>query len=70
VKHLNYKPVEVNYRVQNVLAKAINTDEALVEESQERLRDMQVIPDERLTQRHLAHLNLARTIADKVIIFS
>lgn len=69
VKHLGYRPIEVTYRVQSALAKAIKTDAALVRESQERLREVQVILDERLTQRQLAHLNLARRIADKVIPF-
>jgi len=69
VKHLGYRPIEVSYRVQSALAKAIKTDAALVKESQERLRDAQVVPDQRLTSRQLSHLNLARRIADNVIPF-
>jgi hypothetical protein len=62
VRHLGYEPVEVAWDVREGLARAIKTDEALVKESQERLREVQVIPDDRLSPRQWAHLDLARAI--------
>ncbi len=66
VRHLGYVPVSVHYGVQRCLSQAITTDEELVKVSQERLRDVEVIPDERLTPRQLASLKLARAIADRL----
>jgi hypothetical protein len=63
VKHLGYYSVSVQWGVRDTLAKAITTDEELVKASQERLREVEIIPDERLTPRQLAHLKLARKIA-------
>jgi len=65
VKHLGYVPISVQWSVQNTLSQAITTDADLVKVSQARLRDVEVIPDGRLTPRQLAHLKLARAIADK-----
>lgn len=66
VRHLGYVPVSVHYGVEKCLAGAITTDEDLVKASQERLRDVEIIPDERLTSRQLASLKLARAIADRL----
>jgi 23S rRNA U2552 (ribose-2'-O)-methylase RlmE/FtsJ len=66
VKHLGYTSVSVQWYVRDTLSRAITTDEDLVKASQERLREVEVIPDDRLTPRQLAHLRLARIIADRV----
>jgi hypothetical protein len=65
VRHLGYEPVSLSWSVRDTLARAIKTDAALVRESQERLREVQIVPDERLGPRELAHLGLARKIAEK-----
>ena len=66
VRHLGYEPVEVAWDVREGLARAIKTDSGLVKESQERLREAQVIPDEGLSAKQRAHLRLARAIAGRV----
>jgi hypothetical protein len=63
VKHLGYYSVSIQWAVRDTLSKAITTDEELVRASQERLREVEIIPDEQLTSRQLAHLRLARKIA-------
>ncbi len=63
VKHLGYISVGEQWAVRDTLSKVITTDEELVRASQERLREVEVIPDARLTPRQLAHLKLARKIA-------
>ena len=63
VRHLGYQPVSVHWGVEHTLSLAIKTDAALVRESQERLREVQAVPDYRLTPRQLVHLRLARAIA-------
>ena len=62
VKHLDYAPVSIQWYVRDTLARAITTDEELVSASQQRLREVETIPDERLTPRQAAHLRLARKI--------
>ena len=64
VKHLGYETHSVNWLVRDTLAEVILTDTELVKVSQERLRDVQVIPDERLTHVQRTHLRLARAIAE------
>jgi hypothetical protein len=66
VKHLGYVPVSVQWYVRDTLARAVSTDADLVKASQERLREVEVIPDARLTTRQLAHLKLARAVTDEV----
>lgn len=66
VQHLGYVSVSVLYSVQDTLSTAITTDEDLINASAERLREAEVIPDERLTSSQRAHLLLARAIVDKV----
>jgi len=64
VKHLNYISVSLQWGVREALSKAIMTDRALIQESQEKLRETKVLPDDRLTAVARAHLKLARAIAD------
>ena len=66
VRHLGYAPISVSYYVRDTIARAITTDADLVKVSQERLRDVQVIPDGRLSLRQRAHLKLARAIVDEM----
>jgi len=66
VKHLGYVSVSVNGYVRDTLAQAITTDINLVKASQERLREVEIIPDERLSTKQRAHLKLARAIADEI----
>ncbi len=66
MRHLGYEPHSVSWQVQDTLAQAIPTDAALVKASQDRLREVQVIPDGRLTFRQKTHLKLARAISDGV----
>jgi hypothetical protein len=66
VKHLGYESHTVNWLVKDTLAEVILTDTELVKISQERLRDVQVIPDERLTRVQRAHLRLARAITESI----
>ena len=65
VKHLGYSSVKLQWGVQDVLSQVIDTDTLLVRESQERLQDARVVPDQNLTPKALAHLKLARKIASK-----
>jgi len=66
VKHLGYVPVSVQWNVRDTLARAITTDKDLIRASQERLREAEVIPDERLSPKQRAHLKLARAITDEI----
>ena len=63
VKHLGYMSVGLQWGVKDALSEVIMTDRALIQESQERLREAEIVPDHRLTPKALAHLNLARKIA-------
>ncbi len=64
VRHLGYEPMDVKWEVRDGLSRAIKSDTALVKESQERLREVQPVPEERLSPAQMAHLKLARKIAD------
>jgi len=70
IKHLGYQSVSVNWNVRDTLSKAIPTDLAIKNESQERLRETEVVPDEKLDPRQLANLKLARAIAKEVFPYS
>jgi len=70
VKHLGYESVSLQSYVRDTLARAINTDRELIKASQERLREVEVIPDDKLETRYRAHLNLARAITRKVFTYS
>jgi len=65
VKHLGYVSQSLQWGAKDAIAKAITTDEDLVKTSQEKLSEVQTIPDERLTPRQLGNLKLARAIAGK-----
>ena len=64
VKHLGYEPHTVTYGAVPSLQTVITTDTDIIDASAERLRDAEVIPDEKLTPTQLAHLELARVIAE------
>ncbi|MBU0777955.1 hypothetical protein KKF82_06835 [Patescibacteria group bacterium] len=66
VIHLGYTPHSVSWNVQETLSKAITTDKDIIDVSAERLREAEVIPDNHLSAKQLAHLELARAIVDKV----
>jgi hypothetical protein len=66
VRHLGYKSQVVSWNVRDGLSIAIKTDVALMQESQERLREVEVIPDSELSPQQLASLKLARSIAQYV----
>ncbi|MCL0088776.1 hypothetical protein M1O54_00175 [Dehalococcoidia bacterium] len=68
VTHLGYKSVSVFYGVTDALSKVILTDEALIRDSQKRLAEVEIIPDEELTERQRAHLRLARKIAEATLV--
>ncbi len=70
VKHLGYESVSVHPYVRETLSRAITTDKALINASQERLREVEVIPDDRLEYRIRTHLSLARKLASSVFAFS
>jgi hypothetical protein len=70
VKHLGYKSVSVQHSVRDTLSRAITTDRELVRASQERLREVEIVPDERLDPVPLTHLKLAREITKRVFPFS
>ncbi|MFW6125533.1 MAG: hypothetical protein ACOC58_00345 [Chloroflexota bacterium] len=65
VAHLGYESASVSWQTADVLSLVIKTDTALVRESQQRLSDAQIMPDESLGPRQLVHLKLARKIAEK-----
>ncbi len=70
VRHLGYQSVSVLYSVQDTLGRAITTDRDLIRDSQERLREAEVVPDEKLSYQHRLHINLARAITRKVFPYS
>ncbi len=70
VKHLGYKSVSVQHSVRDTLSRAVTTDEALVKASQERLREVEIIPDDHLDPVPRTHLKLAREITTRVFPYS
>ncbi|MFC1910455.1 hypothetical protein ACFLXC_04105 [Chloroflexota bacterium] len=66
VKHLGYQSVSLLWSVTDVLSKIVATDKEIVKTSQERLREVEVIPDDKLERHHLAHLKLARALASRI----
>ncbi|MDD5501230.1 MAG: hypothetical protein PHH57_06065 [Candidatus Omnitrophica bacterium] len=70
VRHLGYESVSLQHSVRDTLGRAITTDRDLVRESQARLREVEVIPDDKLEFRHRAHIKLARAITAKVYPYS
>ncbi|MDD5511676.1 MAG: hypothetical protein PHI12_12835 [Dehalococcoidales bacterium] len=67
VKHLGYKSVDMQNMVTWALRGVITSDERLVGDSQERLREVEVIPDSKLDPLQLKHLALAREITRRVV---
>jgi hypothetical protein len=63
VKHLGYMSVDLPLGVRDALSGTITTDRALIQESQEKLRETKVVPDDTLRARTRTHLELARAIA-------
>jgi len=66
IKHLGYTAVNVQWNVRDTLARAIPTDKDLVKASQERLREAEIIPDDRLSRKQRTNLKLARAITDDI----
>lgn len=62
VKHLGYKSMSVTWNVDSALRKVIKTDVDLRDESQERLRDVEIIADQTLNPTQRVSLALARSI--------
>jgi len=63
VKHLGYTSVSLQWGVKDALSRVIANDGALIQESQERLRETKIVPDDKLTPTAMTHLELARAIA-------
>ncbi len=63
VKHLNYTSVNLKDEVRSAFAMIIKTDAKLVEESQDRLKDTEVIPDNSLPETERGNLEIAREMA-------
>ena len=66
VEHLGYQSVSLSEEEVAGLEKPIPTDIELINESQRRLRRLKVIPDGQLNTRQLAHLKLARVLAQTI----
>ncbi|MBA7541419.1 hypothetical protein ES705_33732 [subsurface metagenome] len=64
VKHLGYTLQSVSWNVKDTLATVIKTDTKLVEESQDALRQVAMVPDDELTLHAAAHLKLARAMVE------
>lgn len=60
VKHLGYESLDAGDQP------GLRTDQEIVDEAQARLRAAHILPDEQLSSRHRAHLNLARAVANRV----
>ncbi|MDP2729707.1 MAG: hypothetical protein Q8O55_04425 [Dehalococcoidales bacterium] len=69
ITHLGYKSISVTWGVRDVLGQVIKTDKDIKDISQEKLRETEIVPDEQLDSRQLAHIKLARAIADKIFSF-
>jgi len=70
VKHLGYQSVSVLHSVRDTLSRAITTDRELIRASQERLREVEIVPDDCLDPVPLTHLKLAREITKRVFPYS
>ena len=66
VKHLGYTPHSVAWMARDTLSQAITTDKDIIEASAERLREAEVIPENRLSPKQVAHLRLAREIVRQI----
>ena len=63
VKHLGYESVDATPDIHD---KRIMTDRELIQDSQERLSRVKIVPDERLTRVSLTHITLARELTWRV----
>ncbi|MDD5702991.1 MAG: hypothetical protein PHU23_13190 [Dehalococcoidales bacterium] len=61
-KHLGYKSQSMSWNVKDSLAEILKTDAHLIQESQEKLREVAVVRDEDLEPLQQVHLRLARAI--------
>jgi len=66
VEHLGYHSVSLSDDEISLLETKVPTDIEVINESQNRLRETKIIPDDQLSPLQLAHLNLARAIAKGV----
>jgi len=66
VEHLGYHSVSLSDDEISLLETKVPTDIEVINESQNRLRETKIIPDDQLSSAQLAHLNLARAIAEGV----
>jgi hypothetical protein len=66
VEHLGYTPVSLNPDTYSALEEKGPTDIQLINESQNRLKEVKIIPDSQLNACQLANLNLARGIASEI----
>lgn len=66
VKHLGYYSISLLYDVVSTISRVIKTDNDLIMESQERLREVQIIADKDLSPTQRVHLDLAREIAERI----
>ncbi len=70
IQHLGYKSVSVSWGVRDILSQVIKTDKVIKDISQEKLRETEIVPDEQLDSRQLAHLKLARAITERIFTLS
>lgn len=63
IEHLGYKSISLQYSVRSALSLVIDTDQVIKDASQEKLRETEVVPDDKLDSRQAAHIRLARAIA-------
>jgi len=70
VKHLGYESVSFSQEELDELGKTIPTDIDIIKSSQKRLRETEVVPDEKLDPKQLPHLKLARAITKEAFPFS
>lgn len=66
IEHLGYHSVSLSDDEIAELERKPPTDIEVINESQKRLRETKVLPDEQLSPQQLVHLNLARAIAGGV----
>jgi hypothetical protein len=66
VEHLGYHSISLSDDELALLESKGPTDIELIEESQNRLKKVKIIPDDQLSSLQLAHLNLARAIAIEI----
>jgi hypothetical protein len=63
VKHLGYTSVSLQWGASDTLTAVITSDSALIQKSQDMLRETKIVPDDMLTPTAQIHLEMAREIA-------